>query len=510
MVVKKIKNYAITNKEIVFAFLIFIFFLTIFCFSPISGDDWGNYMVGARGLKGWIGQAISMYFDWEGRFISRLLINMLTYNKWLWNIINALFMSVLYLLTVKLINPKKISLISILFILSMLLIGNDIFTQTYTWIAGSITYLFPLTLTFIYLFMINCYIKKNALNKWYVYALWFLLNLIIPMFVENMGVTIIVINVIMIMYVLIVDKRLNKLFLISLGISLISFLIMIMSPGTATRMAYEASSFSSLSFIDKIFINLPNFIKYTIAKNNLLLLFFPLSYIYLTFEKIKNLFVRGLVLLLNILPFLTIILNIVNSPFVSNISILEFVREFNFLYDMNIFVILFWILYLIGFFILLIINFKGKPIIIFYFILAIVSNGVMLLSPVWGSRTALFTVFMLIVINIFVLSEIVSNFKKTKLLEIVGKTSLGVIMIVLVILYYNVYLQNNEREKAIIMQVADNSDIIKIEGIPNYAIGGIDPYDEYHIKTFKGYYHIPEDKELIITPYKYKYFILYK
>jgi hypothetical protein len=134
----------------------------------------------------------------------------------------------------------------------------------------------------------------------------------------------------------------------------------------------------------------------------------------------------------------------------------------------------------------------------------------MLLSPIWGSRTALFTVFMLIVVNLFILSEIVSNFKKTKLLEIAGKASLGIIMIVLVILYHNFYLQNNEREKVIARQIANNSDIIQIEGIPNYAIGGIDPYDDYHIKTFKEYYHIPENKKLIIMPYKYKYFILYK
>ena len=69
---------------------IFIFILIILFLSPISGDDWGNHLEGTLGFRHMIGQAIGMYFSWEGRFISRILINILTYNKWLWNIINSI------------------------------------------------------------------------------------------------------------------------------------------------------------------------------------------------------------------------------------------------------------------------------------------------------------------------------------------------------------------------------------------------------------------------------------
>ena len=76
----------ILKKEYI---LYFFFFLIIMCLSPISGDDWGNYLVGEQGIRHMVGNAIGMYFSWEGRFISRLLINILTYNKWLWNIVNS-------------------------------------------------------------------------------------------------------------------------------------------------------------------------------------------------------------------------------------------------------------------------------------------------------------------------------------------------------------------------------------------------------------------------------------
>ena len=55
---------------IFFAFILFILFL-----SPISGDDWGNYLVGQNGIRHMIEQALRMYLSWEGRLGSRLLIN---------------------------------------------------------------------------------------------------------------------------------------------------------------------------------------------------------------------------------------------------------------------------------------------------------------------------------------------------------------------------------------------------------------------------------------------------
>ena len=67
-----------------------LFFIVIFFLSPLSGDDWGNYIVGSEGVRYSLEVAVELYFNWEGRFISRVLINIFTYHKWLWNIINAL------------------------------------------------------------------------------------------------------------------------------------------------------------------------------------------------------------------------------------------------------------------------------------------------------------------------------------------------------------------------------------------------------------------------------------
>ena len=69
------------KKNIKYIF-VFLFFVFLFFLSPISGDDWSNYLVGSEGIRHSLGVTLGMYFDWEGRIVSRMLINILTYNKW--------------------------------------------------------------------------------------------------------------------------------------------------------------------------------------------------------------------------------------------------------------------------------------------------------------------------------------------------------------------------------------------------------------------------------------------
>ncbi len=160
----KLKEKKFKNIDLITATIVFIFFLTIFFLSPINGDDWGNYIIGLRGPRGWIGQAIGMYFDWEGRFFSRILINALTANKWLWNVFNAFSMSSLFYISLKLINANKKYYINLLLMLGILLIGKDIFTQTFLWIAGNLTYFTPLVLLILYFYLIERYLNKNQKN----------------------------------------------------------------------------------------------------------------------------------------------------------------------------------------------------------------------------------------------------------------------------------------------------------------------------------------------------------
>lgn len=497
------------KKEIFIAIIIFIFFFIILSLTPINGDDWGNYIIGMRGPRGWIGNAIGMYFDWEGRFISRILINMLTINKWLWNIINAGFLATLFLLVVKMIGHKKTTFVYIAFILSVLLIGKETFTQTYLWIAGNITYFFPLVLSVLYFYLIKCYLD-GIINSKYIYGIWIVLNVIIPMFVETMGVVIIITNVIMLLYTSIKAKKINRLFLSSLLISVISFLSMILSPGTKARIMYESSNFIDMSLLDKIVMNIPNFIMYTIARNDIILALIPIAFVYLVWKNIKNKSIRFLSIIFNVIPYLAILLNLVNLPTLSNTNIAMVIKNLNFLYDMNIVMMVYWFIYLLLFFVLISIHFKNNYKVIFILAIGLISNGVMLISPIWGARTALFTTYMLLFTIMFVFNEFEGKIKGERLIKIMGTVSIVIISCMYIVLYMNVHHQNEIRGEDIRSQLKSQNKVIVFEQIPDYALWGINPYGEYHIKTFKAYYKIPQDTELVIQPTKYKYFIFYE
>ena len=457
--------------------LILIFFLFILFLSPISGDDWGNYLVGLKGIKHMIGQAIGMYFSWEGRIISRLLINILTVNKYLFNIINSLLITSSIYFIYKIINPKdNKNIFIILSILSILLMNIFTFSQTITWVAGSITYFFPLALLLIYIY----YIKED-LNKYNIPIL--IINLIIPMFVEHMGVILVILNLYLIISKYINNKKLDKKYLLFTIISLISISIMLLSPGSHLRALQANVSFNSLNIFDKLIYNIPNLIYYTYIVNSFMLLLLVIVLIYLIKKTINKKIIRYLsYLFVSIYPVITII--------IYNLNIIHINIFNNIINQNNIFVIIYFIIITIIYLILLI---KNK----YYFqfklsILGYLANIVMLISPTWGFRTSLAT-YMLITISLL---TIIKDIKINKIINYIIKFIIITTIIIYIILYINLFYLNNKREKLIKENI--NNDYIEVIKLPNYGPCNINPKDDYHIKVFKSYYNIKENTTIIV------------
>ena len=158
---------------------LFLFFTFIFFLSPISGDDWGNYLEGAQGFHHMIGQSIGMYFTWEGRLVSRIFINILTYNKWLWNIVNAIVVvGIIYYIN-KICKFKNKTTMLILVISTILFMNVFTFSQVVTWLAGNITYLFVMPLLLMYFYILYYHKDSSKYNN----ILLVILNIIIPMFI---------------------------------------------------------------------------------------------------------------------------------------------------------------------------------------------------------------------------------------------------------------------------------------------------------------------------------------
>ena len=480
-------------KKKIFFVSIFLFFVLIFFLSPISGDDWGNYIEGSRGIYKSITEAIGMYFSWEGRLISRILINILTYHKVLWNFVNSLVITGTIFLIIKIINPKK-KIIYLLSLLIFLLMNIYTFSQVIPWLAGNITYLFVIPLLLLYFYFIFSNKKDNRLI-----VLFSILNLIMTMFVEHMAIILIFSNILFIIYRYIKNKKIDKELILYLVISIVGTLVMLLSPGTAYRSSVENIDFNKLSIIGKILSNIPNFIYYTFIVNPYMIILLSISSTYLinkTFNK-KILKVL-LVLIMNVIPLLSTSLYLISN----------FISINSFLIDPNSIVLfIFYIIYILFFVYLIIKNNKSifnKE--MFFFVIGLSSNIIMMVSPTWGFRTSLGTYIFLCIFSLLIINKYI---KERKIYNITIIFIIIISCIFYSILYISTFRQYKENKSIIENSIRDKSKVIEIYKYPYFINCNINPDNDYHLRVFKRYYGIDENVEVKLLKNKCRYLILY-
>ncbi len=485
------------NKKKFFYISIFLFFLFILFLSPISGDDWGNYEVGKTGLYHSIGNAVGMYFDWEGRFVSRILINVLTYHKYLWNIVNSILITLTIYFGVQIVKPKKKKLVYLLSFLLVLFMNVYTFSQTITWIAGNITYFFviPILLGHFY------YLTEERKQDKKIRILLLGINILAPMFVEHMALTLIAGNIMVLLFRYQKNKKWDKEIIFYLILSLISTLSMLLSPGSRARSLVENLEFNQLNIFEKVIYNIPNFIFYTFIANSYFLVLSMTSNFLLIKKYGKNKMIK-ILLLLFLLPvaLITILIYPISSFYPNKFSF--------FINPNHILLILYWLSYLvISFGLFLMDSIKRKEWkTSFFFLLGISANTFMLLSPTWGYRTSLFT-YMALSISCICIIDCYFKVKKLFIYFLYGVV--GITMLGYFTLYMNVSRCQNELEKSIKKQLDEGSKIMEIEKFPYFINCNINPENDYHIKQFKKYYKIPDNVEIKLTEKHWKYLIIY-
>lgn len=485
----------LTKEHMIFFFL-FFFFLVLLTLSPISGDDWGNYMIGGHDIFYQINQAFSMYFSWEGRIVSRILINILTYHKWLWNILNAILITSMIVGISKLVNFNNRKMGLCLSILVLLTMNIYTFSQVVVWVAGNITYLFPLA--FLLFYFILC--KNNLLRFKYIKILICLLQLLLPLFVEHMAILLVFTNIFTLGIHYYKTKKWNTIYLIYVILSIFSSCILLLSPGTSYRSSIENTMFNSLTLVDKIQYNLPNFIQYTFIINSSFLVLLVINNLYLIHSQVKNQLLKiGLNIYMSIIPILTVILYSITLFVTSSFSIFKIIDSTNYLVQ------IYWISYIIIWLFLLYKHcfYYAKYECFWFAILGLLANAVMLLSPTWGYRTSFATYFFLMISCLYIFDFISIPSIVDKFLIIV----VILISFIYLIFYINVRIEIKNREESISNQLLRNSKIIKIDAIPSYANCNINPMNDYHLEVFKKYYQIPEDNEVIIIPKRWRFVI---
>ena len=317
------------------------------------------------------------------------------------------------------------------------------------------------------------------------------------MFVEHMAIILILSNILFLIYRYIKDKKISKELILYLVLSIIGTVIMLISPGTLYRSSIENVDFNKLSTIGKIISNIPNFIYYTFIINPYLIILLSIANIYLIRKNINNKLLKILLILfMIIIPLLISILYVISN-----------IRPINILDTSSIWLTIFYVVYILLFLYLIIKNNKSifnKE--MFFFVIGISSNVVMMVSPTWGYRTSFATYIFLCIFSLIIIDNYI---KDRKVYNTIASSVVVLCSIFYLTLYISVFRQYKENKSIIEKSIKDKSNVIEIYRYPSFANCNINPDDEYHLKVFKKYYNISEDTEIILLNNKWKYLILY-
>ena len=387
-----------------FAIILFALFLALNFLIPLAGDDWGNAVSGLNSFGEIIDSAVYYFMTHEGRFISRIFVLIFTQDKFLWNILCALLVVIVFILINKIVKNKTNKFILFLTFSFFFLLENEVLKQAVLWLTGNLTYMLPAVLSLIFL-----YLNKDILdNKFEINNLKFIISLIllalVSMMVEPVSAAMVLGTLLLFIWASIKRKKFDIKRFSYFAVISIGFILMLTSPGAANRL--DTMAFSEMGLIEKIITNIPNFINYTYITNSVLILLIALS-IALIIKKNNLKFAKTSIALMFTFVIFTILISAYNFAkhyFFINIPILN---KLLFLGNsQNILIILIWVVITLLFLYLIIRYIKGneKIKILFYVIIGYGANIAMLLSPLWGGRTTFFTILMLFIACLLIIN----------------------------------------------------------------------------------------------------------
>lgn len=490
----KMLDYIKKNKYYI---LVYIIFFIICILTPISGDDYGNYVKGQQGIFSIINHTKNFYLTWEGRVVSRIVILLFTYNKLFWNIITPLLFLLIFKSLLKNDSFKNKNSY-LLLLISILAVNIYMFAQTYTWLAGNITYLYPAALVIYYF----ATLYKNIDNKLSVKqkVLLVILAIIIPMFTENIGCAFVFGNILFVIYLYYLKKKvkMNYLFLV---LSIFSLTLMLISPGSASRVNSEGA-FYLLSLFERIHLNMSyNLIQFTLTRHTtmLILMLICCNIYFVRKTKFKKIIKILLCILFDIIPVYTILQNLMGVIGVKSLILFSTYKLYYYPY---------WLLFGIVFFLSLISSYKdNKKLMLFYILLIVISLSSILCMLVvwpWGDRVSILFV---IVLSFISLSIIDKNIKFNYTINYIIKLFFVLITVITIFAMFCTYKIDKYRIKYTIEQKEDNLKDIEVIYNPSPYVWLSNLNGEYFVNTYKEYQNLEKDTNLILKKIPLKEYI---
>ena len=238
--ISQIKN----NKNII---IIFILVLLISCTFLCVGDDWAwGTGVGIERLNNW-------FKDYNGRYLSNLLIILISRLDSLRILTTAITTTLIIVYLKKVSNTKK-DVYPLIFLL-IFSTPINIFKNTIAWASGFVNYVLPILLVLIFLNYIKRINTKEINNKFTHTIFMFILGIASCLIVEHITIYCVALIIFVNIYYFIKYKKISKL-LVSYSIGVIIGTTIMFSNGAYLKVAtgedFYRTAATSVSFIEKI------------------------------------------------------------------------------------------------------------------------------------------------------------------------------------------------------------------------------------------------------------------
>jgi hypothetical protein len=465
--------------------VLFYYFTSL---TPLSGDDWG---FGA--IKDAMAEALESYNDISGRIVSRILAVLFCKNKYLFDIVNAIRMGVVFYLVVRLSKASNNFMFPAILLFLILFVPAELWAQTYTWVSGVSHYGFPLLFAMVYVFILQEHVWGHVQNiGWYTYIAIVLLNLSTCLMMENIAAAMVFANVYLLISYYLNNRTINLPVLIAGLSSLISFIVLRSSPGANIR-AMNFTTFYELGVYGKIVYNIPSIIRVTFLEHQFLYIVLFISAIIYVYKEeiITSKLLRRLIVLYLCLAGIVLGVIFIDTYFVRS-------GKMGWLLNPEtltavVIVISMWMLYNA---IMYYIFYKtpNNMEMLFFYSIAMVSNLVLLVSPIVAVRLTLFSTFFIYVVIGIMLSRMCISIRTQR---IVAVFCFVAIIAKLVVIDIPLYLKTREIYNVQRSILAEKNTLYKLPKYSNRYLHCGEAGSAYHKEAFKRFYNLPEDSDIV-------------
>lgn len=506
------------NSNYIMYMIIFLFFLLVFWKVPLVQDEWAGQIYNySKNILQWIRSCVRLYSTLNGRIIAQIVVGFFERNEIMLDTANAVFMTILIGFMAKILNQEKRAYWMGVIWTMLLLVSTDIRVEVYFY--ATMIYLIPAVLFFGFMLFVRFYKNNSVVSDSMKFCMLCILGILNSCWIEHSGFAFTFIVGIYWVIDLVRNRRINVRFTIFEFLNIISFAIMMLSPGLRLQRQFIVSHDS---FFDLVLANIGNTVQAIIYDHKVIFFFFICASIIVVHQKSqKKKFITYIYEIILFLYSGLFGINIMYDELGISIPEAILLRSAQASWEYGFGKSVLGIVLIILLFIPLIFDERKKEIIFIYFV-GMFSLLPGIATPNFAHRICFFAFVIIVFLSVNVIKEI--KFESGRILVCLIAITYGILFVQVdaySILIANIRKIQTEREHLIDSvkneQRLGNWDYDKTLILPMYTSKqlylGASPqpfYDPIHHQFFLDFYGLDPETLVLFSNYKNELYVSYE